>query len=249
MHKHQKGFAPTIIALIILILAGATIFYFWKENEHSKLAIVNQQNIQKLDQSVAGQQNTQQLNIELMNAIEIGDLEKTRALIKAGANVNFVNEIQTPLILASENGHLEIVQELIKADTDVNKEAAYGEAALGRAANVEILKELIKAGADVNKLYGYGVTPLMIFSEKGDVQCVQELIKAGADVNLVANKGWSTALIDASCRGYIEVVKELINASADVNKKDIYGTTALICASKNKHLEIVNLLEEAGAKN
>jgi len=51
----------------------------------------------------------------LLNACEIGDLEKVKQLLESGADVNAKNKYGwTALILASEEGHKEIV-ELLKS--------------------------------------------------------------------------------------------------------------------------------------
>ena len=45
-----------------------------------------------------------------------------------------------------------------------------------------------------------------------------------------------------------ELVELLIKKGADVNAVSKYGGTALGLASRNGHMEIVNLLRDAGAK-
>lgn len=85
----------------------------------------------------------------LIKAIENGQLDVVKELIKAGANINYANIFGSPLTKAAERGHLEIVQELIKAGADVNIEKDSETALLiAKEKNYQdIVQELIKAGA------------------------------------------------------------------------------------------------------
>ena len=47
--------------------------------------------------------------------------------------------------------------------------------------------------------------------------------------------------------GYTEIVRVLIAAYAQVDLQDIFGTTALIWATKRSHTEIIQALTAAGA--
>jgi ankyrin repeat protein len=46
----------------------------------------------------------------------------------------------------------------------------------------------------------------------------------------------------ASTNGYTDIVKVLLDAGADITAKDRTGMTALQCAAKGKHREIVTML-------
>ncbi len=61
-----------------------------------------------------------------------------------------------------------------------------------------------------------------------------------------ANSG--NKLIEAAKEGNLSEVKRLIAAKADVNAKEMYGKTALMAAESNAKYEVIDLLEQAGAK-
>jgi ankyrin repeat protein len=52
----------------------------------------------------------------------------------------------------------------------------------------------------------------------------------------------------ASLKGHTEVVRLLLGRGADVHAKATDGYTSLRRARENKHVEIIRLLEMAGAK-
>jgi ankyrin repeat protein len=130
--------------------------------------------------------------------------------------------------------------------------------------NLKKVIELIKKNININLTNKDGDTALMWASYYGYINIIKELIKAGANVNL-QNKFGCTALIWASEKGYLEIVKKLIKAndvriyklgtefletrttSTNVNLRNIYGDTALIWASNNGYLDIVEELIKANA--
>ena len=87
--------------------------------------------------------------ILIMNGVK-----EAEEAIKAGANVNDVNEYEdTALMLASRNGHKDMVEMLIKAGAEVNAKNKREETALmlaSRNGHKDMVEMLIKAGANVN---------------------------------------------------------------------------------------------------
>ena len=78
---------------------------------------------------------------------------------------------------------------------------------------------------------------------------VHALIQAGADLNQAKDDG-ATPLYVACGKGHLEVVHALIQAGADLNQamnnaKGYY--TPLSIAHKGGYVEVVKLLEAAGA--
>lgn len=144
----------------------------------------------------------------LIKAIENGQLDVVKELIKAGANINiWGNDRITLLELAASNGNFGIVQELIKAGASVNDSSL-----LFGIDYIDIVKELIKAGANINYANISG-SPLTKAAERGHLEAVKELIKAGADVNF-RDMREITALMYATQNGHLEIVQELIKAGA-----------------------------------
>ena len=160
---------------------------------------------------------------DVMVSLEIaaadGHPECLRAIIDAGADVNYLNK---------ENGY-----------TPVMWAARYG--------HPECIEVLINAGADVNKT-DCGVSALMLASGyEGNVRCIELLLDAGADMNH-KTRGGGTALMNASGCGHPEVIKKLIKAGADVNEADEDDVTALICSANSPvGWKCIEILVEAGA--
>lgn len=167
-----------------------------------------------------------QLDEELFDAAENGDVKKVEELIKQGANVNAKDvEDYTALINASSNGHKEIVELLIKYK------------------------------ADVNAIDNLGWSVLMHASINGNKDIVKLLLKNKADIN-AKNKYGLTALMFASVSGHKDIVEILIKNNADINAKDVNSSSALGFASRRLHRrldtrssdkDIVQLLLKAGA--
>jgi len=134
-------------------------------------------------------------------AAERGNLPAVRALLDSGEDADKVGayhyisrsfvsstEGQFALRFAAKKGHLAVVKALIEAGADVNKQAIYGNTALGAATaqgSTLVVMELIKAGADVNLADDMGATPIFSAAELGNSIIVALLIQAGADVNRI----------------------------------------------------------------
>lgn len=102
---------------------------------------------------------------------------------------------------------------------------------------LEIVKELIKVGACINLGDGSN-TPLTAACKNGYLDIVKELIIAKADINMTYNHYKPLA---AACEhGRIDIVIELINANACIDMNA--GQAAITLASKNGHLNIVDIL-------
>ncbi len=87
-----------------------------------------------------------------------------------------------------------------------------------------------------------------------DTDTVIALLSKGADMNAMAETECMgintrlTPLINASRMGCKDVVEVLLNSGADVSVKNSDGRTALVLAKIYDHIEIVELLRLAEAK-
>ena len=130
-----------------------------------------------------------------------------------------------------------------------NLDARYvGQTALTYAScegHLDILKALIAAGAKKDKTDGYGYTPLTEAASSGRVECVKALLAVKADVNKADEEGWTPLIRASFIGGRVEVVKLLLAAGAKKDKITTYGDTALTLATKRRHHEIVQLLQQA----
>ena len=117
-----------------------------------------------------------------------GDVELTRLLLFAGANVKASTRLggYTPLLLAAQQG---------------------------RAA---VIAALITAGADVKASNALGTTPLMLAAASGDPQAVTMLVENGAEIEAREKTFGQTPLMFAAAANRVEAVAALIKAGADL---------------------------------
>ena len=158
----------------------------------------------------------------LLIATQNNDVEAARRLIAAGANVNAQDDLlDTPFLYAAAEGRL------------------------------EILRMTLAAGADLASRNRYGGTGLIPAAHHGHVEVVRELLKTSIAVDHVNRLGW-TALLEAIILGdggapHTEIVRLLVAAGANVNLADSQGVSPLTHARQRGFLQIVNILERAGA--
>lgn len=158
----------------------------------------------------------------LLIATQNNDVEAARRLIAAGANVNAQDDLlDTPFLYAAAEGRL------------------------------EILRLTLAAGADLTSRNRYGGTGLIPAAHHGHLEVVRELLKTAIAVDHVNRLGW-TALLEAIILGdggaaHTEIVRLLVAAGADVNLADSQGVSPLTHARQRGFLQIVNILERAGA--
>jgi len=157
------------------------------------------------------------MSTELLNAVLAGDVAKTTALLKSGADCNSSNgEGATLLMLAAGAGNFEMVEMLLAAGANVDATDARGWTPLMKALfNYElnrgfpdVVSVLIDAGADIEHQVSYGTRPLMIAAGYGEAAVVDVLLAAGADTGAM-NEGGRTARTMAETKDYVEVVNQL----------------------------------------
>src|ERR1700722_18659544 len=117
------------------------------------------------------------------------DLETTKALLAAGANVKVTTREGgiTPLFMACTNG------------------------------NGPIMEALLKAGADANSVKANGTTALMLAAASGNSQAVKILLDHGAKVDAKESVHGQTALMFAAALNRDAVVGVLLAHGADAN--------------------------------
>lgn len=161
-----------------------------------------------------------QVATPLFRALELGEAEKVKALLAAGADPN------------ESQGE--------------DEDAALLVAALkGRA---DIAGLLLEAGAKADYGDAYGYTPLMGAVCAHNLPLAKLLLGAGADVHKVCARSGATALHDAAAGGHLEIASALLEAGADPNApENKEGLTALMCAVRSLAPEMVQLLLRHGA--
>jgi ankyrin repeat protein len=161
---------------------------------------------------------------------------------------------RTPIQLASETKQLKAVKLLLKFGAELNAPPAtkYGRTALQAAASsqvpdVGLVKFLIHEGAHVNARAAPigGLTALQAAAIQGQINIASLLIENNADVNAAASyQEGRTAIDGAAEHGRMDMVQMLLNAGAvgDVTGRSGFKN-AINLAKKNRHFEIVNMLE------
>ena len=137
-------------------------------------------------------------NQALIRSAEQGDVDRCRALLADGAEVNCRDERgneytctkYTPLHAAIENGH------------------------------AEACKLLVEGRADVYAQDRFDRTPLHVAAENGDAEaCKMLLVEGRADVHACSISG-QRPLHEAAVKGHAETCKVLVEGRADVNARE-----------------------------
>ena len=179
-------------------------------------------------------------------ACQQGHLGIVELLITKGTH--FDVEIKTALMEARENEHYPVVKHLLCNNADPNIVSNDGKTALHYSCSnghYNIVALLLDHNADPNP-NGTGETPLIIAFRKRDYKIMKLLLEKGADVNGLINNS-RTILMSASSKGYQDIVELCINHNCDLNITDRFGWTALTLACVFDHVNIVELLLNAGA--
>lgn len=156
--------------------------------------------------------------------------EVVEALIKAGANVNFISpDSRSVLHKAVDTDHGEIIRALLKAGAEPLARAGNQATALHDAVwsnRQESIKALLPAYKEQNysPAGGYNGTPINLAIDRGHAQAVQLFIDAGIDLN--DNKNGEPPLIHAAAAGKRHMVELLLKAGADKNTRARNGKTA-----------------------
>jgi ankyrin repeat protein len=156
----------------------------------------------------------------------------------------------SPITKAAKAGDLSELKRLIASRADVNAQSGDGSTPLLWAthkSDIEMVRALLAAGAKPDVPNHYGITPLLDASGTGDAEMIDLLLKSGADPKRTHPEG-ETPLMAASRAGSVPAVRLLLDRGADVNATDAFQhQTALMWASAEGHLEVVDTLLKAGA--
>lgn len=207
----------------------------------------------------------------LVDAVQAGNPEDVRALLKGRADVNAPEaDGTTALAWAVRADDLEIARLLLDAGANPNAANRNGVSPLWLAAtnrNVAMIEALVKAGADPKTKLPGGETILMTAARTGNPDAVRLLIDRGADTSARESTYGETALIWAAAANHPEAARVLIDHGAEVNArsklleypKDRFGLegvitvlprgswTPLMYAARQGSLAVARVLVEAGA--
>jgi hypothetical protein len=157
--------------------------------------------------------------VALIAAIDRGDKDEVRRLLRAGVDVDARDADGLPIItIAGDAGLDEIVDLLAR-----------------RGANVEAREDTIN-----------GLSPLISAAWQGRTSVVRVLLKRAADPNGTDKEG-ETALWRAAFAGHLDVIQELVEAGADPLAADELGYDTLMRAASGCQLAVVTWLLDQGA--
>ena len=188
------------------------------------------------------------INNDLFEAVENGNLTQVQSLIEEGANVNtrgYINS--TPLHLTSDE---EIAIFLIKEGANIEARDNDGDTPLHLAAlngYDHIIDVLIENGAEIHAVNNeYKFTPLHYAVNKGHAFATEALIENGANLNMKDVDG-DTPLHLAAYRGNEEIMRLLIENGVDIDATNEYSFTSLHSAILKGNGDIVRFLVAKGA--
>jgi ankyrin repeat protein len=152
-----------------------------------------------------------QLNEQLLQASNNGNIPGVKNLLALGANVDTITSNgSTPLLLAAQENYTEIVRLLLEKGAKVD---------MATRVRVQEIGDIgIREG---------GLTPLIKAAANGNIEIVRLLLAAGADVNADNALNGETSLFWAATEGHIEIVRLLLEKGAKPNTMTRLGTALL----------------------
>jgi ankyrin repeat protein len=201
----------------------------------------------------------------LVKAVNSGDVQSVRALIKSGTDVDAKSgDGSTPLLWAAHTSNLDIARALVSAKAAVDTPNDFGVTPLleaSRNGDAPMVELLLGAGADPKRAHPEGETPLLSAARAGSVPVVKLLLARGVDVNHAEQFQQTTALMWAAAEGHLDVVDQLLEAGANPNLKGHVtslterhnadhptgGFTALMFAARDGDDAMVRKLAARGA--
>jgi ankyrin repeat protein len=189
----------------------------------------------------------------LMRAITTGNEELVSLLLGHGAKEDLADKSgKTPLMWASIKGHLGLVRLVFEAMLErgsqkgVDQRGKDGKTALHHAAeggHFEVVAYLLCKEARDSIKDRFGNTPLVLACEMGHLAVIGMLLEAreGQGLQEMGAAGW-LGLHYAAVGGHKEIVTFLLSKGAQANTRDEQGSTPLMWACEDGHLDVVQIL-------
>ncbi|GAB6196154.1 ankyrin repeat domain-containing protein [Lysobacter xanthus] len=185
-------------------------------------------------------------------AAVLPDLRLLRALIGKGVDLNAVHAGMTPLLAATRDswhGRPEAVMTLLSNGADPRSRDGEGNTALhyaARSTDPGVAALLRDAAAELDALNRDGVSPLGMACAAGNWRVAKFLLERGARPEPAG--GQPVLLAAAGSEDDDPAgVQLLLKSKARVDARDRQGRSALHVAALAGHVEIVNVLLDAGA--
>ena len=193
----------------------------------------------------------------LMHSINLGDIDFSRALIAAQADVVCASSRKTPLTCAAASGDLNAIRMLLNAKAIVDAGRPTPLMLAAKGGYEKAVRVLLDANAAPDDRSSS--PPLHHAIEGGDPRIVKMLLAAKAQLRAPDNERVSRAdaLTIAARHGKPAIMKILIDAKAPLERVDpqttflewiIGPSTPLATAIRNGHFDAVKLLLDAKAR-
>ena len=193
----------------------------------------------------------------LMKAVENGNVEAVKCLIKHGAQVDLEdNRGNSALEFGCEKGNVEVVKVLLEVEGVESLSSGDMQHSVHSSFNTAVehnRTKLVRWFLESCTVINIPVSALFFAIDNQSIEMVQLLLDHGAEVN-IQNERKVSALMLAASKGNIEVAKKLLERGADVSLKGEEESTALLSVlSADDHavpqqskIDIVKLLLEYG---
>jgi ankyrin repeat protein len=196
----------------------------------------------------------------LMHAAAVGSLEAMKLLLKAGADVNAKNGLETTALIWGSLDPAK-VRMLVEAGANVNARSRLGrtplQVAASRPGSADAVRLLLTKGADSKAADVRGSTALFEAARVNDIDSLRLLLNAPVNINAGGFIGM-TALNLATGHANLAAVRLLLDKGADVNAANVSEfrvknglialsrLTALMSAAESSS-DVMQALIKAGA--
>ncbi|GBN06654.1 Ankyrin-1 [Araneus ventricosus] len=183
-------------------------------------------------------------------AVEMGDSEMVKILIKAGANSTLQMAGCSAIELAVINKNLDIMETLLElSKIYINYKGRNGHTLLHHAAvsgSIQIVKSLVDKGAAINGRDSTDAKPIHIAAKEGYQDIVEYFLIEGLDIDDRGENGWSL-MHYAAAGNQSEICKFLIKNGLSANIVDSHGCTPLHVAAQMGKTNVLHTLLHYGA--
>ncbi|CAM9650834.1 unnamed protein product [Laminaria digitata] len=170
-------------------------------------------------------------DIQLLRAIEDGNMRRVEAALEAGANVNGYPEQlpYAPMVAAIIANHAGIVNFLLEQGADPDR---------------RVIKEVACPGLGRAEKTMLGARALHIAASSGKAEIVRLLLeRSRADPNATDNGGDTALMLTCKCQHVcVEVVRLLLEAGADPGLAEEEGFIPLHMVAYCDHMDLVDML-------
>jgi len=196
----------------------------------------------------AADQSEEETLMSIHEAAADGDLERVKALIAAGADINAKDqEGYMPLHAAAQSGHTAVAKFLVVAGADLEAKAddhSFTPLHVAtKAGHTTLVELLIAEGADANAKDVSAKAPLFQAVLSGSTDLVELFIAKGNDVNAKSDYYDWTPLQWANK----EIAGILLDKGANIEARNKWGQTAMHKAVDKRSPELIKLLLQSGA--